>query len=251
MKARISITLGTAALLLAGVASAQDAADAVIFGAYYECNQATESRADELFESTIAGVYDKHLAAGHLLSYGWLSHQIGDRYRRLGYMVAPDMNTMLDTRDAIIEDLQTNHAEAAGEFNSICTSHDDYIWSRVASSNPDMTAERPEIGISQYYYCNVAKETDADAIVQEAFAPILNRHVEAGNINSWAFHSHVMGGPFRRLFVIDGADAKSVMAAWGQINQDLQAEVGDAATEFSEICGTHHDYMWNIDVSKP
>ena len=25
-----------------------------------------------------------------------------------------------------------------------------------------VTAERPEIGISQYYYCNVAKETDAD-----------------------------------------------------------------------------------------
>ena len=128
MRSRISITLGLAALLVAGAASAQDPADAVIFGAYYECNQADEARADELVENHIGAVYDKHLAAGHLLSWGWLSHQIGDRWRRVSYMAAPDMNTMLDTRDAIIQEIQADHAEVAREFNSICTTHDDYIW---------------------------------------------------------------------------------------------------------------------------
>ena len=87
-------------------------------------------------EQVFVPVYDKQLAAGHISAYGWAAHVMGGAWRRLSYMIGTDMGAMMDARAAIIEDLQTNHASALGELSSICPSHDDYIWTTVAASQP-------------------------------------------------------------------------------------------------------------------
>ncbi len=94
-------------------------------------------------------------------------------------------------------------------------------------------------------------EARADSLVMEKFTPIFNRHVSEGNINSWAWHAHQVGGKLRRLFVLDGADHKSLLDAREALIQDVGATAPEAGAEFSRICGVHYDYMWDIQIARP
>lgn len=58
--------------------------------------------------------------------------------------------------------------------------------------------------------------------------------------------SHVVGGKFRKLQTITAADHKTLLAARGEAISALYDENDEAGNEFSEICGPHVDYMWNI-----
>ncbi len=112
--------------------SASEGADAAVtptawVSTYWVCDQAKESRADELMQA-MAPVFDKHIAAGHLGGWAWYAHDIGGRFRRLQTVLAADDFDVLDGRDMVISDLQSNHADVLGEFGSICTGHVDYLW---------------------------------------------------------------------------------------------------------------------------
>jgi hypothetical protein len=43
-------------------------------------------------------------------------------------------------------------------------------------------------------------------------------------------------------------DMQSLMAGRGKVIEAVYAEDSEAGTEFSEICGPHVDYMWNIGI---
>ncbi|MBT8137600.1 MAG: hypothetical protein KJO54_11350 [Gammaproteobacteria bacterium] len=97
---------------------------------YFVCDMNGESRADELVEKEFGPAYDAHLGPGKLSSWGWLSHVVGGKYRRL-----------LTTSAESLEDLFAARAELLGgfagssagrEFSSICGMHSDYIWEIAA-----------------------------------------------------------------------------------------------------------------------
>ncbi len=252
MCTRIIAVLFVGTLLFTPSLSAQDA-PSFAFGLYYRCNQAQEARADEIMERVIAPIYDEQLAAGRISAYGWAAHIMGGAWRRLFYMIGSDVGVMMDARAAIIEDLQTNHASAARELNSICPSHDDYIWSTVAASQPSeqLGQERPSSGMTTYYTCNIAREDRADEIVQEVLGPEIQKHVDLGHLNSWSWIRHEVGGRFRRALVIDAADHKTILTMRGAIISALQQNSEDEMAEFSEICGGHTDYLWDVQIAKP
>jgi hypothetical protein len=99
------------------------------FSVYLQCDMDRESRADELVSTVFAPVYNRQVAAGKLVSWGWMQHVVGGKWRRITTMTANDEASLMAARAAIIEELTTGSLQEAGrEFDSICGSHQDYIW---------------------------------------------------------------------------------------------------------------------------
>ena len=96
---------------------------------YHVCSMAKEDRADEIVKKVIAPIYEKALADGKIASWGWNSHIIGGKYRRLSTMTAANFPDLLKARGEILEAIYGDGENAeANEFNTICTSHSDYLW---------------------------------------------------------------------------------------------------------------------------
>ena len=99
---------------------------------YHVCSFAKEERADEIVKKVFAPVYDKAVAAGKIKSWGWSSHQVGGKYRRLGTMTAANYDDLLKAWGEILEEIYGDGDNAeANEFSEICTSHSDYLWDIV------------------------------------------------------------------------------------------------------------------------
>lgn len=230
----------------APLASAQDVRTYIV-GTYYRCNQATEQRADAIYKETIAPLVQKQVEAGRLVASGYARHWLGGEWRRLEYLGGTDLGAILDARQAIIEGLMGANAKAGDEFSAICPSHDDYIWSSVASSQaPGAVArERSKVAMSTYFDCS-SREADADAIVKSDVAPVLNAHIKEGKIAFWNWLEHIAGGQYRRLLVIDGADTKSIVSYWSTFDEAIEAARPGAMKRFGEICHAHTDYVWQM-----
>jgi hypothetical protein len=99
------------------------------FSTYYVCDQSRETQADALVKHVLAPIYDKLVADGKLTSWGWAEHIVGGKYRRLGTMTAPTMDALIAAREGIVA--AAEHDPANEAFNSICGSHQDYIWDLV------------------------------------------------------------------------------------------------------------------------
>ena len=56
----------------------------------------------------------------------------------------------------------------------------------------------------------------------------------------------VVGGRFRKLQTMTAPDHKSLLAARNAAIDALYEDDSEAGTEFSDICGPHVDYMWDI-----
>lgn len=96
---------------------------------YFECDPSRETRADEIVAQSFGAIHQKQVDAGNLTSWGWLQHHTGGKYRRLLTLTGPDHNTILKGRDAIVEEISSGRNERLStEFDSICSSHTDYMW---------------------------------------------------------------------------------------------------------------------------
>ena len=98
------------------------------FSVYHVCDVAREERADEIVESHVAPIFNKLVEDGKLTSWGWSSHVVGGKYRKLQTMTAPDMKTLLKARGESIELLYGDDNEAGAELVEICGPHSDYLW---------------------------------------------------------------------------------------------------------------------------
>jgi hypothetical protein len=103
------------------------------FSVYHVCDQNREDEADSLVKHVFAPVYDKLVADGKLMSWGWNEHIVGAQFRRLETFSAADMKAVLEARAAIIAAFEE---EPLGEtFTGICGSHADYMW-EITSQSP-------------------------------------------------------------------------------------------------------------------
>jgi hypothetical protein len=255
---RLSLSLSLIAVLLLclpAVAGAQEEENetSFVYATYFECDVSKQWRADEITTKVYAPVYDAAVEEGMISSWGWLAHHTGGKWRRLIYQSAPSIEALMDVEKATAPKIKESNPNADREFGEICGAHEDYIWevgtgSRGAGLIPQ---DRGKAGISVYFYCKMSKEDRADEIVEEFFAPIYNDHVEKGNITSWGWLKHDFGGKWRRLVTMTGADVKSLLAARDAILADLDSKAEAAGDEFSEICSSHQDYLWNIVHETP
>ena len=70
--------------------------------------------------------------------------------------------------------------------------------------------------------------------------------MQRGDLTSWGWLQHLVGGKYRRLLVSDGRDAGAVIAAIGRISGELRGQQVTAFREFSEICPSHQDVVWGV-----
>lgn len=249
-----AITYATCALLsvLPMTVMAQgeedEASKTFIYATYFYCEAGKADRADEIIEAIDAAEFDKAVEDGTINAWGWLSHQTGGLWRRLQYYTAPTLNGLLDAQKAMQGDRDADAKAMAAEFGAICPQHEDYIWERKSGGGGD---DRGKASFSVYYICDEAREERADEIWAKDFAPVLNKFVDDGKFASWGWNSHWVGGKFRRLQTLTGADHKSLLAARGELIEAMYGEENEAGAEFTSICGSHEDYMWDIKLETP
>jgi hypothetical protein len=242
-------------LCLPAVAGAQEEEKqrSFVYATYFECDVSKQDRVDEAVKHGYAPVFDAAVEAGTVSSWGWLAHHTGGKWRRLLYYSAPSLEALVEVPEAVYPKIDETLPSAPKVVSEVCGAHEDYIWeagigSRGAGLIPQ---ERGKVGISVYFYCDMSKDERADEIVEEAFAPIYNSHVEEGNIASWGWLKHDFGGKWRRVATMTGSDIASLLAARNAIFADVNAKAEAASNEFGEICGSHQDYLWNVVHETP
>jgi hypothetical protein len=258
MKTNRFLMIGTAlcGLTLAAVPRqivAQEAGRSVVYASYYECDPTRVAGADSLVRSFWTPLIDSHVAAKHALAWGWIGHHTGSAWSRAFYVVAPDVDNAVTVIEAVVADALKANAAAVNATNAACPVHEDYIWQRVTGSqaSADFAHARPAAGLNIYYECDPAREQRADAIMTSTIAPILNQLVTSGDLNTWSWLEHIIGGKYRRLLVTDGRDAKTLLGAIGKSVAELRGKQAAAFGEFSGICNSHQDMIWNMLVAKP
>ncbi len=236
--------------LLAGYSVAQDQGADInyVYATYFVCSPDGESRADEIINTSFKPHYDAAVEHGDILSWTWMQHYVGGKWRRVLVIVAQDMDSLLDASGALGEIISDRTPEAGRSFSAICASHEDYIWETTPGvGSAAVTEERGAAGFSVYMRCDLNEEERADELIRKVFGPIYDKHVGEGELTSWNWLKHNVGGEWRRLLIMGAADHKTLMKTRAAILADFDdRKVERAAEEMNEICDTHQDYMWDI-----
>lgn len=228
-------------------------ATAYIYVTYFVCNPTGEARADEIIARNFKPHYDAAVEGGNLVSWSWLAHYVGGQWRRAHVIAATNMDDLLDASGALGEIIEGTTPEAGRAFTEVCSTHEDYIWETVDGVGSGIIGgERGDAGYSMYFSCDVTREQRADELMAEVFAPVYDRYVESGQLVSWAWLRHNVGGTYRRLLSMTGSDHKSL----ARVRAALLNEFGTRRMErpyreMGTICPTHEDYMWDIRIETP
>lgn len=97
-----------------------------------------------------------------------------------------------------------------------------------------------------YFECDISKQERADDIVASAYAPVYDAAVEAGTLSSWGWLSHHTGGKWRRILYYSAQGIEALIDAPMSINPKIDEKSPSAGDAFSEICGPHDDYIWEV-----
>ncbi len=236
--------LALAAICLAVPAQAQDA---YIYATYFNCDVTKQERADEIMEQVNKPLWDAAVTDGTITTWGWLVHHTGGKWRRAQYYGASSMEALFAAQQKIGDAADAKDPAAAAEFGAICNAHDDYIWKRVAGTTGD--GPRGKVSFSTYNVCDMGREGQADALVKHIFAPVYDKLVKDGLLMAWSFNEHIVGGQYRRLDTMSAKDLPTLMKARGAI---IDAIVDNPlGATYTEICGSHTDYIWDIKFAKP
>lgn len=213
-----------------------------IYATYFYCKTATQEKADELVKKNTAPVYDAAVKDGTISGWGWLSHHTGGKWRRIMYHASDSMAGLLKAQKVLAE----RTADSANDgFAEICGAHEDYIWQ--SESGNALKDDRGTAAMSVYHVCNIKNEERADEIVEKAFAPVYDKALADGKIKSWGWSSHVVGGEYRKLSTMSADSFEQVLEARGEILASIYGDGDNAeANEFSDICTSHSDYLWEI-----
>ena len=220
-----------------------------VYATYYECDVADQGLADMIWESVQAPIYDAAVEDGTISGWGWLVHHTGGKWRRASYYIAPTVEALLAAQETIGKRVQEADPQAGARLSRICGAHDDYIWQSVTGSGGDgsiAVAQTGEAGVSQYMVCKMSEQGRADELVKEVIGPVYSGLVADGKLSGWGWLEHSVGGEYRRLFTLRGADPAAVLGAWGDAIDQLVEKHEAELDEFSDICYTHQDYIWDI-----
>jgi len=217
-----------------------------IYATYFYCDNSREDQADELIKKNSAPFWDAAVEDGTINGWGWLAHHTGGKWRRLRYHTAGSVDEALAALEIVGQRIDEAMGDQEDDFNSICSSHDDYIWQSEAGNS--VTDNRGKAGLSVYEICSFEGEGRAAELVKDVFAPIYDKAVADGKITSWGSSTHVVGGKYRRLSTMTGNSFAEVLKTRNEIIAQIYGEDGNnpAGAEYAKICGSHSDYLWEI-----
>ena len=113
----------------------------------------------------------------------------------------------------------------------------------------DAQEEEPTTFVyATYFYCDTSRQDIADEVVKQAWAPAYDAAVEAGTISQWGWLQHHTGGKWRRLLYYSAPGLDALLDAPDAINSEIQKAGPGAEQIFSEICGSHDDYIWEVGI---
>ena len=219
------------------------------YASYHICDITQQGRVDEIIESEFAPIYDTAVERGTITAWGWLAHRTGGTWRRALYYSAPSIEALFAAEQTIDTQLQRSGADSDQEFGRICNVHEDYIWMALASStdnHPD--SERGAVGLSTYYECDLNEQNRADELLSTVLAPVYDAHVGDGMYNSWGWQSHFVGGQYRRLATFTAVDYPTLLKTRGLVQEAI---ADNEAAQFNQICTSHSDYLWDIQLETP
>jgi len=214
---------------------------------YFLCDPARGAPAAEIIGSSYKPPYDQAVEQEQIVSWSWLQHYIGGRWRRALVVVTTDMESALETSGALGEIISDTTPEAGRAFSEICHSHDDYMWESIPGiGGGPVAAQRGSATFSTYLQCDLATEDRADEIFREVFAAVYDSHVVDGQLTSWNWLKQTVGGNWRRLLTMGAVDHEGLLEARSAIEEELKSRrLERSLREFKEICHTRSDYMWD------
>jgi hypothetical protein len=239
--------------LAAGDVAAQDDESGYSYASYYQCGPG-QGRAFEIIRDLWGPMVQAQMDAGTISAWGTLAHNTGNPWSMLIYHRGEDLNALNEALEGMVSQFGSEHGDAAAEFEAACPRHEDYIWTTGPGSETGAGAARilsASAALAVYMVCDEGREAVADLIVEEVFAPIYDKQVEEGRLNGWGWLSHYVGGKYRRLLSMDGADHASLLEARSQILSEIGSEHGALAAAFTDVCNGHQDVMWDIVISAP
>lgn len=216
---------------------------------YYVCDMAEQGNMDNIVENNEVAVFDKWVDDGKLLSWGYMSHFVGGRWRRAQYHVSATLEEALQNQRAILSEVYADNRAGGQARAEACKAHDDYLWTMDQGSPPG--TDRGSVSLSVYFECSVADQRRADEIFAQTYAPKLTEMQKEGKIATWGWQSHVLGGEYRRLQTVTGSNHATVTNARFEALQHVNQNHSDLAREFSQICDSHVDYLWDIVHESP
>lgn len=248
---RITSAVQIAVLLaIAFPVQAQDTASDTVFAyaTYFECTPDRESRADEIIASSYKPHYDQAVEQEQIVSWAWMQHYIGGKWRRMLVVVTDELETALETSGALGEIISDRTPEAGRAFSEICSTHDDYMWQSIPGiGGGPVSAHRGSAAFSTYMQCDLASEERADELVRTVLAPVYDAHVGDGQLTSWNWLRQTVGGEYTRLLTLGAQDHESLLRSRAAIDSSLKGrKVQRAMREFLTICHTQSDYMWDL-----
>lgn len=95
-----------------------------------------------------------------------------------------------------------------------------------------------------YFECDVARQQLADEIFELAYLPAFEAAVDDGTIESFGWLAHHTGGKWRRLLYHSSPEMGSLLEALETVNSTIDEKYPELGRAFSEVCGTHDDYIW-------
>ena len=217
---------------------------------YHICELTQQGRVDEVVEAEYAPIYDSAVERNIITAWGWLAHRTGGTWRRALYYTAPSIEALFAAERRIDAELQASGADSDQEFGRICNEHEDYIWEGLASSadNAPDSARGP-VGLSTYYVCELTEQNRADELITTVLAPVYDAHVGDGMYSSWGWQSHYVGGQYRRLAAFTAEDYPTLLRTRGLVAAAVAEN--ELAAQFNQICSSHSDYLWDIQLETP
>lgn len=255
MKRIVFAVLCTVVIAFPTVLTAQQEGtdSAFAYVTYFECDPARESRADEIIERSFAPHYNAAVEGGDILSWSWLGHFVGGKYRRVLVLTASNIDDILAAAGALGEAIEENTPEAGRVFTDVCPVHEDYIWETVPGvGDAAVGAQRGEAGFSIYLDCDVNREDQVDELVRDTIGPFYDGYVESGGLTTWTWLKHNVGGQWRRLMSMTAVDHNRMLKTRKALEGDFASgRAKRALTELNEICPDHVDYMWDVLIEVP
>ncbi|MBT8077720.1 MAG: hypothetical protein KJO31_04050 [Gammaproteobacteria bacterium] len=98
-----------------------------------------------------------------------------------------------------------------------------------------------------YFVCDPATETRADEIIARSYAPHYNAAVEQGNLSSWSWLAHFIGGKWRRVLVLTAPNMEELLESSGALGEIIGDTTPEAGRVFTEVCNAHVDYIWTTN----
>ena len=100
---------------------------------YWVCDQNQQAVADLIVENVMAKAWNAQVEAGLVNAWGWYSHLIGDKYRRLLAIDGASHDALLEARENVIQWVGENEPALGSAFSNACNEHVDYLWNIESS----------------------------------------------------------------------------------------------------------------------